>query len=69
MPCAATWMDLEIIILSEEVKQWKTNTWYHLYMESKKYMLQMNSFIKHRLSDIENKFVVTKGESGEREIN
>ena len=32
---AATWMDLEIIILSE-VRNTKTNTiWYHLYVESK----------------------------------
>ena len=35
MPFAATWMDLEIITLSE-VNQKKTNTiWYHLYVESK----------------------------------
>ena len=35
MPFAATWMDLEIIILSE-VSQTKTNTiWYRLYVESK----------------------------------
>ena len=33
MPFAATWMDLEIIILSE-VSQRKTNTLYHLYVES-----------------------------------
>ena len=31
----ATWMDLEIIVLSE-VRQRKTNIiWYHLYVESK----------------------------------
>ena len=43
MPFAATWMDLEIIILSE-VSQTKTNViWYHLDMESKK-MIQMNLF-------------------------
>ena len=36
MPFAATWMDLEIIILSE-VTQRKTNIiWYRLYVESKK---------------------------------
>ena len=36
MPFAATWMDLEIIILSE-VSQTKTNIiWYCLYVESKK---------------------------------
>ena len=35
MPFAATWMDLEIIILSE-IDQTKTNIIYHLYVESKK---------------------------------
>ena len=35
MPFAATWMDLEIIILSE-VRQRKTIIIYHLYVESKK---------------------------------
>ena len=35
MPFVATWIDLEIIVLSE-VSQLKTNTiWYHLYVESK----------------------------------
>jgi len=31
----ATWIDVEIIILSE-VSQTKTNIWYHLYVESNK---------------------------------
>ena len=35
MPSAATWMDQEIIILSE-VSWKKTNITYHLYVESKK---------------------------------
>ena len=36
MPFVVTWMDLEIILLSE-VSQTKTNiVWYHLYVESKK---------------------------------
>ena len=36
LPFAATWMDLEGIMLSE-ISQTKTNTVrYHLYMESKK---------------------------------
>ena len=36
LPFAATWMDLEIIILSE-VSQTQTNiVWYPLYVESKK---------------------------------
>ena len=45
MPFAATWMDLEIIILSE-VSQIKTNVVScHLYVKSKK-MIQMNLFTK-----------------------
>ena len=36
MPFTATWMDIEIIILSE-VRQRKTNIiWCHLYVEPKK---------------------------------
>ena len=36
MPFAATWIDLDVIILSE-VKQTKTNIlWYNLYVETKK---------------------------------
>ena len=47
MPFAATWMDLEVIILSE-VSQRKTNIiWYHLHVESKK-MTQMNLFTKRK---------------------
>ena len=34
MPFVATWVDLEIIILNKN-KLRKTNTIYHLYMESK----------------------------------
>ena len=35
---AATWMDLEDIILSEKNQKRKINTvWYHLYVESNKY--------------------------------
>ena len=37
MPFAATWMDLEMIMLSE-VRQGKINiTWHHLYVEFKKH--------------------------------
>ena len=44
---AATWMQLEMIILSE-VRQRKTNIiWYHLYVESKK-MIQTNLFTKQK---------------------
>ena len=45
MPFAATWMDLEIVTLSE-VSQRKAHTpLYHLHVESKK-MIQMNLFTK-----------------------
>ena len=47
MPFAATWMDLDIITLSE-VSQTKTNIWYHLYVESKK-MLFTKQKQTHRL--------------------
>ena len=44
IPSTATWIDLEIIILSE-ISQSETNAlWYHLYVESK--MTQMNLFMK-----------------------
>ena len=34
-PFAATWMDVEIILLSEVNHKEKTNATYHLYTESK----------------------------------
>ena len=42
LPFAATWMNLEGIMLSE-ISQRKTNiVWYHLYLESKKYNKLVN---------------------------
>ena len=47
MPFAATWMDLEIITLSE-ISQRKTNTIrYHLYVKSKT-MIQINISMKQK---------------------
>ena len=41
LPFAATWMDLESIMLSE-ISQTKTNTVHRLHVESKKYNKLMN---------------------------
>ena len=67
MPFAASWMDLEIIILSEE-SQRKTNIVLLICGIFKK-KIQMNLFRKiETLTDIENKLTVTKGKSS-RGIN
>jgi len=50
---AATWIDIEIIILNEVSQRKKNVTWNHLYVESKKKkkMVQMN---RSRIIDVEN---------------
>ena len=48
MPFVATWMDLEIIILREISQRKMSIIQYHLY--------------GNRLTDLENKLMVTKGE-------
>ena len=46
MPLAATWIDLEIIILSD-VSQTEKDKLYHLYVDSPK-MIQMNLSTKQK---------------------
>ena len=47
MPFAVTWIDIEMIILSEVIQR-KTNIiWYHLSVESEK-MIQMNLITKEK---------------------
>ena len=63
LPLAATWMDIEIIILSE-VNQRNTNIIYHLYVKSKEFYKWTHLQNRNRLTDTENKPMVTKGEGG-----
>ena len=47
-----------------EVSQRKTNTIYHSYMESKLWHKWTYLWNRNRLTDIENRFAVTKGVGG-----
>ena len=58
MPFAATWMDLEIIILSQSDRE-RQISWYHFYEESKKQKIQMKLFTKQKQTDLEDEFMVT----------
>ena len=52
MPFATTWVDLEIIIGREEVRQEKTNTaWQHVHMESKLWCKWTHLRNRNRLRD------------------
>ena len=65
LPFAKTLMGLASIMLSE-ISQRKTNiVCYHLYVESKKFNNVSKITKRNRLTDIENKLVVT---STEREV-
>ena len=67
MPFAITWMDSEIIMLSE-ASQRKTNTiWYHLYAESQEEKMIQTCLQSE--TDLVNKFKVTKGERLGKGIN
>ena len=47
---------------SLKIVNFSINVWYHLYVESKKYNKLVNITKRSRLTDIENKLVVTSGE-------
>ena len=61
MSFVAPWVDLEGIMLSER-SQRKTSSVYHLHVEPKKYSKLVNVTKKKRLTDTENKLVVTSEE-------
>ena len=58
---AEQYMDLEIILLNE-VNQKETHTNYLTYMVNLKYDTNGLIYKTNRLTDIENKLTVTKGE-------
>ena len=59
MPFALTWMDLEIVILSEVSQKETTIMGYCLYVESKN---GTNELIYKTETDVEYNLMVTKGE-------
>ena len=65
MPFVAIWMDLEIIRPSEVNQKKKDKSpKYHSYVESKYDTNKLIYKKRIRLTDIENKFMVTKEERG-----
>ena len=63
MPFTATWMDLKMIILGE-IGQIEKGKYIISHICGILKMIQMNLFMKHKLTDIENKLMVIKGEQG-----
>ena len=61
MPCAATWTELETLILSEVSQKEKDK--YHMTspISGIEYMAQMNLSLKKKLMDLKNRLVVAKG--------
>ena len=64
MPFAATWIELETLILSEESQ--KENDKYHMIslISGILYMGQMNLSPEKKIMDLEKRLVVAKGEGG-----
>ena len=68
MPFAATWLQLEIIILSE-VRKTKTNTIYHLYVESKIWHKWTYLWNRNKIRDIWIDWWLPRGSLDNMEIN
>ena len=64
MPFAETWMDLEIIILSEvsQTEKDKYDIAYMWNLKKQKRYMQMNLFTRQKQThDLENELMVTRG--------
>ena len=64
MSSAATWMYLESVILSEESQRKKNIILYWLYAESSKATNELNLPNRKRVTDEENKLMVTEWNKG-----
>ena len=64
MPFAATWMDLEIIILSKSDRERQISYDVTYMWNLKKWCKWTYLQHRNRFTDIENKHMVTKGEKG-----
>ena len=62
MPCAATWMELETLILSEVSQKEKDKRHMISLMSGIEYMAQRKLSTGKRLMDLENRLAVAKGE-------
>ena len=58
MPFAATWIDLDVIILNELSQKYK----YMIFICGIYKMIEINLFTKWKDSDFKNRHILTKGE-------
>ena len=62
MPFAATWMELETLILSEVRRKEKDKYYIISLISGTQYMAQMNLSTEKKIMDMEIRLVVAKGE-------
>ena len=68
MQFSATWIDLEIVIVSDVSQRKKNIVWHSLYVESKKKWYKWTYLQKrNRLTDLENELMVARGKDGGRD--